>query len=933
MKKILPWPLLLLTLAMLVTVPTRTTAQAWQWANAGYFPGPFALAPSGATYLVARENERDTAYAIQRVAPDGRPAGTLLAASNDGANLNMPLATDTAGNVYAFFSGTHFRTHNRVGADTTFGATPSQYLGKWDAAGRLCWLQRFTGNGGIGHPYIVGGEQLGVDAAQRVTLSGEVAGGMNYNDTVWVANSTFVAPPGQAATFVLQLDAAGHQRWSYQTLIAGFLKMAVAPGGSVHLLGWSPAPFTIGGTTVPVTTAESAFWLRLDANGIVQTSHPFAEDHLILGANMENLAVDAADNAYLLVYGERFTWQGTVSTAPSGQNSSFIAKISAAGTLAWVRRADPLNSIQGQVVAYAKTLCVTPDATVLVGGRGSVASGLLSLPFPNAANGGSYVLALDAATGQPQWLVPAAGSTAGANGDETVGQIAVTAAGDVRVGGSFYEGQPYSHHSNSFVGSCYLLLPPNRQGFFLARLLTHYNQVPGTVFTDANSDRQQNAGEAGHADVLVELQPDQYVYTTDSLGSYNAITQLGSYSLSIPNPPLYYNAVVAAPRPTAPTATASFSTYGNTAPAASFALQPVGPRQDLQVFCTAIGYAVPGHAVDFQVIATNPGTVPVANAALQVAFGPRFSVVSASPGATTGTAGLSWALGTLSPNARRTFTVRLQLAANAPLNDTLAVSATLQPLPGDLTPANNVETVRLISTNGLAAYRVSVSHPTLTVGQVQAATPLEYTIQFQNTGTDTAFTVVVRDTLPAQLRGSSVRVIGASAPYTLQVRAGGVVEVVCSGRPVPPRRTDAPGSQGFVRLSITPLLTLTPGTIVNNRAAIYLNSTTAHLTPFARTRIVGPMGLDAPAANPLAASVWPNPAHGTVQVSAAAPAGGAIEFALLDLLGRPVRTVTRPATPDGAAGHTFELGGLAPGLYFVQAVAGPHRWMQRVVVQ
>ncbi|MEZ4738444.1 MAG: hypothetical protein R2818_03590 [Flavobacteriales bacterium] len=52
----------------------------------------------------------------------------------------------------------------------------------------------------------------------------------------------------------------------------------------------------------------------------------------------------------------------------------------------------------------------------------------------------------------------------------------------------------------------------------------------------------------------------------------------------------------------------------------------------------------------------------------------------------------------------------------------------------------------------------------------------DYTIRFQNTGTDTAFTVVVTDTLPATLDITSFEMGAASHPFIVSFRTGRVVE-------------------------------------------------------------------------------------------------------------------------------------------------------------
>ncbi|MFH2143027.1 MAG: hypothetical protein ABIJ97_11425, partial [Bacteroidota bacterium] len=102
---------------------------------------------------------------------------------------------------------------------------------------------------------------------------------------------------------------------------------------------------------------------------------------------------------------------------------------------------------------------------------------------------------------------------------------------------------------------------------------------------------------------------------------------------------------------------------------------------------------------------------------------------------------------------------------------------------------------------------------------------LDYVIRFQNTGSDTAFTVVVVDTLSAYLDISTFQAGISSHPYTLDVRG--------QGRPVllfqffninlPDSTTNEALSHGFVKFKIALYDTLVNGTVVENTANIYFD--------------------------------------------------------------------------------------------------------------
>ena len=100
---------------------------------------------------------------------------------------------------------------------------------------------------------------------------------------------------------------------------------------------------------------------------------------------------------------------------------------------------------------------------------------------------------------------------------------------------------------------------------------------------------------------------------------------------------------------------------------------------------------------------------------------------------------------------------------------------------------------------------------------------LEYHIQFQNTGTDTAFTVVLRDTLSEYLDPTSVRVGVSSHPYTFEIIEGGVLKFTFENILLPDSTTNLEASNGFVRFEVDQKEGNAPGTVINNRAGIYFD--------------------------------------------------------------------------------------------------------------
>lgn len=108
---------------------------------------------------------------------------------------------------------------------------------------------------------------------------------------------------------------------------------------------------------------------------------------------------------------------------------------------------------------------------------------------------------------------------------------------------------------------------------------------------------------------------------------------------------------------------------------------------------------------------------------------------------------------------------------------------------------------------------------------------LTYTVRFQNTGTDTAFTVVLRDTLDTDLDWASMQIVAASHALTqIQVDSDGVATFGFRRILLPDSVVDEPASHGFVKYRIRPRAGSPDGTTITNSAAIFFDLNAPVLT-------------------------------------------------------------------------------------------------------
>jgi hypothetical protein len=108
--------------------------------------------------------------------------------------------------------------------------------------------------------------------------------------------------------------------------------------------------------------------------------------------------------------------------------------------------------------------------------------------------------------------------------------------------------------------------------------------------------------------------------------------------------------------------------------------------------------------------------------------------------------------------------------------------------------------------------------------------PLDYTIRFQNTGTDTAFTVSIIDTISAYLDINSIQLSATSHPCNMIRRDTNVIQFLFENIKLVDSTNNAEASNGFVQFHIQQKNNNALGTVINNNASIYFDYNPAIVT-------------------------------------------------------------------------------------------------------
>jgi uncharacterized repeat protein (TIGR01451 family) len=195
-------------------------------------------------------------------------------------------------------------------------------------------------------------------------------------------------------------------------------------------------------------------------------------------------------------------------------------------------------------------------------------------------------------------------------------------------------------------------------------------------------------------------------------------------------------------------------------------------------------------------------------------------------------------------------------------------------------------------------------------GYISASQELQYTIHFQNTGTAPAVNVVLVDSLPASLDPSTVRVIATSHPrYALQIDGH---RLLCrfSQIMLPDSSVSDSASQGFLSFAVKLVSGLTPGTQIQNSAAIYFDYNNAVITAATLNTIENPLSLRSVSAQH-AIMISPNPFSDYTTIRVLDIPYPDMELQLFDVLGQKVST--NQSSSDGV--FVLRKNKLSPGVY------------------
>jgi uncharacterized repeat protein (TIGR01451 family) len=299
------------------------------------------------------------------------------------------------------------------------------------------------------------------------------------------------------------------------------------------------------------------------------------------------------------------------------------------------------------------------------------------------------------------------------------------------------------------------------------------------------------------------------------------------------------------------------------------------------------------------------------NGMVTINFSPKYTFGSSSPAPTTVTANsATWDFTGLSAFVAPDviFFTLDTIAGNPPLIVGDTVNSTYQTLPvtGDVNPANNF-IARLDTVEASFDPNNMSVNPTDTI---QPGTMLQYVIEFENTGNDTAYNIHVMDTLSDNVDMHSFKMMVNSAPVNVVFMNSNGHNIVKFDMPNINLLDSTHHNQcdGMLVFTINAKNGLAPSTTIFNHADIFFDYNPVVLTNTVENIIGQPEKVNNITATTI--SIYPNPASTTLTINT-----GNTQYTSYTITNSLGQVITeQPLTTKMAKA---DISSLAAGIYYI----------------
>ncbi len=744
------------------------------------------------------------------------------------------------------------------------------------------WVVKLDSSGNISWQHTIGGS--GEDYLYSMALTsdgGYICGGTSRSN---ISGDKSQFCKGSEDYWIVKLDSVGNVLWDKTIGGSGvdiLVSLAATADGGYICGGYSLSNIT--GDKTEVCLGNQDYWIvKLDSAGGIQWQNTIG------GSNVDKLVSIVALPAGGFICGgtSKSPVSFDKSEASKGGDDGWIVKLDSIGNIEWQETIGGSGSdlLGGMVLAPdGGYFCGFTSNTYLNGDKSEINYGSSDYWLLKLSNAGNIV-----------WQ-----NTLNGNSLDNVTSVTVTADGDFICGG----------YSNSTQSGDKTELNRGSTDFWVVKLTENYNYVTGRAFVDLNGNQIKDTLEAEIKLLKIFTLNSNYFTNTGYDGTYSLpIYDSGSYVIS-PAILNYYS-------PFPLSHNVNLTQFQQIDSLRDFAFQPISTSDDLRISITPQTPFRPGFNGSYMINYENVGTT-VQNPNIVFHLFPYVNFISSSvTPANTYPDSIVWTLPPLAPFQRGQILVYVNLSTTIPIGSILNAYVQITPLSNDADPSNNNATWEVTVTGSYDPNDILVDKDTLLSTLYPNIPFLEYIIRFQNTGTDTAFTVKIInpiDTLDFYL--NTFDLLTSSHPVIVNyVDYGKAIEFRYDNILLADSNTNEPASHGFVRYKIKPKEKLWTTKNVRNMALIYFDFNEAVVTNTIYTRVVTPTGLEVSSPQ-INLGVFPNPVTQELIVETMNVTNATLSLELYSIYGQKLKDLYQGKCIKQ---FKFDLGDLNSGVYLLQ---------------
>ncbi len=338
------------------------------------------------------------------------------------------------------------------------------------------------------------------------------------------------------------------------------------------------------------------------------------------------------------------------------------------------------------------------------------------------------------------------------------------------------------------------------------------NLITGHTFIDLNNNSVYDSTDAAFNNIQVVINPSPINLLSND-GFYSSILVDSTYNISVIIPNGYHL--------TTTPASYNITLQGTTINNLDFGLYPDSALQtSVETFITS---ALPrcNTAVSYWLQGKNSG-ISAANGVLEFKPDSQLVFISSVPAPDSIDNGIYyWSYSGLAPFA---FENLVSMSFQVPNGGSTLYSAI------NMNARDNLGNIIDTTSNSLSQLVLCSYDPNEKLSNPAENVPtdfnswLTYTIYFQNTGNDTAFNIIIIDTLDSSLDLTTLEILESSHSYSVQMEDTFILKFTYSDILLPDSGVDLSGSQGYVTYRVKGLSGVSTNSQVSNTAYIYFDS-------------------------------------------------------------------------------------------------------------